>query len=393
MEQRYQKTIRACFAGYIAQAILNHFVPLLFLTFRAQYGVSLSRITLLVTVNFGIQLLIDLLSAGFVDRIGYRAAALLAHALAAAGLTALTILPERTPDPFLGLLLAVMIYAAGGGLLEVLVSPMVEACPTRNKERTMSLLHSFYCWGEVGVVLGSTVFFTLFGVERWKTLALLWALVPALNLLQFTRVPIAPLLPEGERGKTVGELLSRKLFWVLMLLMLCAGACEQAVAQWASAFAERGLGVSKTVGDLTGPMFFAAMMGAARLVYGRFGERWDLSRFMLCSGGLCAGACLLTALSPWPGLSLLGCGLCGLSVGILWPGTYSIASGRIRGGGTAMFALLALAGDLGCAAGPTLVGLASGAAGDDLRMGLLAAAGFPVVLTAALLLYRKVRTM
>lgn len=391
MEENYHSTIRACFVGYVVQAILNHFVPLLFLTFQAEYGIPLSKITFLVTFNFGLQLVVDLLSAGFIDRIGYRAAALLAHALAVVGLAALTVLPDWTADPFHGLLAAVVIYAAGGGLLEVLVSPMVEACPTDNKEQTMSLLHSFYCWGEVAVVLISTLFFAQFGVERWKALALLWAVVPAVNLVQFTRVPIAPLLPEGEKGKSLRELLSRKLFWVLMLMMLCAGACEQAVAQWASTFAEQGLGVSKTLGDLAGPMLFGAMMGLARLLYGRMGERWDLSRFMLWSSVLCVGSYLLISLSPWPAAGLLGCGLCGLSVGILWPGTYSIASGTIQSGGTAMFALLALAGDLGCSGGPTFVGLVSGAAGEDLKTGFLAATIFPVVLTAGMVLYRRTK--
>lgn len=391
MEPNYQGTIRACFAGYVVQAVLNTFAPLLFLTFESEYGISLSRITLLVTFNFGMQLAVDLLSAGFIDRMGYRAAALLAHVLAAAGLLALTVLPDWTADPFHGLLAAVMLYAAGGGLLEVLVSPIVEACPTENKERAMSLLHSFNCWGQVAVVLASTGFFALFGVERWKTLARLWAVLPLVNLVKFARVPIAPLLPEGERGRTVGELLRQRVFWVLMLMMLCAGACEQAVGQWASTFAERGLGVGKTVGDLAGPMLFAAMMGLARWLYGRMGERWDLRRFMYLGSVLCIGAYLLAALSPWPALGLLGCGLCGLSVGILWPGTYSIAAGTIRGGGTAMFALLALAGDLGCSAGPTFVGLVSGAAGEDLRLGLLAAVMFPVGMTGGMALYRRVR--
>jgi len=391
MEHIYRSTVRACFTAYVVQAILNSLTPLLLVTFQEQYGISLSRITLLVTVNFAVQLLVDLLSVGLVDALGCRPAALLAHGLSAAGLVALTALPEWTPDPFQGLFLAVVLYAAGGGLLEVLASPIVEACPSDNKEKAMSLLHASYCWGQVAVVAVSTLFFALFGVEKWRVLTRLWAILPAVNLCRFLYVPIPPLLPEGEKGQSAGALLRRRLFWVLMLMMLCAGACEQAVAQWASAFAEKGLGLGKTLGDLAGPMLFAASMGAVRTLYGKMGERWDLSRFMLGGSALCVVGYFLAALAPWPPLGLAGCALCGLSVGILWPGTYSIASGAISRGGATMFALLALAGDLGCAGGPALVGLASGAGDGDLRAGLLASALFPVILTAAIVLYRRTR--
>ena len=380
MKPNYQHTLKACFVGYIVQAIVNNFTPLLFLTFQSEYGIPLEKITLLVTINFGLQLLIDLLSAGLIDRIGYRASALAAHGLAAAGLILLTVLPGLLPDPFTGLLLSVLVYAVGGGLLEVLVSPMVEACPTENKAKTMSLLHSFYCWGQVGVVLFSTLFFRLFGTGRWRIMAAIWAVIPIANAFVFAKVPIATLNGEGEPGSAMKGIARKKIFWILMLLMLCAGACEQAVSQWASTFAEKGLGVDKTIGDLAGPMMFAAMMGLARTVYGKYGERIDLNRFMLFSGILCAVSYLLISLSPLPVLGLLGCGLCGLSVGILWPGTYSMASAAIRGGGTAMFAFLALAGDLGCSGGPTFVGLVSGASGDNLKAGMLAAVLFPAAL-------------
>jgi fucose permease len=380
MKPNYQHTLNACFVGYIVQAIVNNFTPLLFLTFQSEYGIPLEKITMLVTINFGLQLLIDFLSAGLIDRIGYRASALAAHGLAAAGLILLTVLPGLLPDPFTGLLLSVLVYAVGGGLLEVLVSPMVEACPTENKAKTMSLLHSFYCWGQVGVVLFSTLFFRLFGTGRWRIMAAIWAVIPIANAFVFAKVPIATLNEEGEPGSAMKGIARKKIFWILMLLMLCAGACEQAVSQWASTFAEKGLGVDKTIGDLAGPMMFAAMMGLARTVYGKYGERIDLNRFMLFSGILCAASYLLISLSPLPFLGLLGCGLCGLSVGILWPGTYSMASAAIRGGGTAMFAFLALAGDLGCSGGPTFVGLVSGASGDNLKAGMLAAVLFPAAL-------------
>lgn len=390
MHQEYQKTIYACFIGYIVQAIVNNFIPLLFLTFQSSYQIPLSKITMLVTINFGLQLLVDLASVTFVDKIGYRCSAILAHVLASAGLVLLTILPGAFPDPFVGILMAVLVYAVGGGLLEVLVSPIVEACPVGSeeersaKEKAMSLLHSFYCWGHVGVVLLSTIFFALFGIENWKIMALVWAVVPAANAFFFAKVPIASLNGQGEEGLTLKELAGKRLFWIFLMLMMCAGACEQAVSQWASTFAEKGLGVTKAVGDLAGPMSFAILMGTSRAFYGKYGEKIKLDKFMRCSGILCAAAYLLIALVPIPFVGLVGCGICGLSVGILWPGTFSMASASIRRGGTAMFALLALAGDLGCSGGPTLVGAVSSCFGDNLRIGILAALIFPVLLLIGL---------
>lgn len=389
MKLTYRHTISACFIGYIVQAILNNFAPLLFLTFQSSYRIPLTQITMLVTVNFGVQLLVDLLSAGFVDKIGYRASMGIAHLTSALGLVLLAFLPELLPAPFFGLLIAVIVYAIGGGLLEVLVSPIVESCPTDNKAKAMSLLHSFYCWGHVGVVLISTAFFAVFGIGNWKILAVLWAVVPFLNFFLFLRVPIAPLVPEGEKGLRLGELVRMRLFWILFLMMMGAGASEQAVSQWASTFAEQGLGVSKTVGDLAGPMAFAVCMGLSRAFYGKRGDRIDLDRFMAASGVLCVASYLLISLVPVPALGLAGCALCGLSVGIMWPGTFSKAAATLRGGGTALFALLALAGDLGCSGGPTLAGMVSGAAGNDLHAGILAAVVFPVLLLLGLALLRR----
>ena len=386
MSSQYNKTITACFVGYIVQAIVNNFVPLLFLTFQRSYRVSLAQITLLVTFNFGIQLLVDLLSVGFVDRIGYRAAMILAHVMSAAGLILLTVLPELLSAHFAGILVAVMVYAVGGGLLEVLVSPVVEACPSDNKEKAMSMLHSFYCWGHVGVVLLSTVFFRIAGIENWKIMALLWALIPLGNAVAFLKVPIAPLMKEGETGLRLKELFGIKIFWVLLLMMICAGASEQAVSQWASTFAEKGLGISKTAGDLAGPMAFAVLMGASRAFYGKYGDRIDLDRFMIYSSILCILSYLAIAFVPLPQLCLVGCAICGLSVGIMWPGTFSKASKALPKGGTAMFALLALGGDVGCSGGPTVVGMVSGALDDNLKMGILAGVIFPTLLLAGIVL-------
>ena len=380
MKKSYDSTMRACFTGYIVQAIVNNFAPLLFLTFQRTYHIPLQQITLLVTFNFGIQLLTDLLSVAFVDRMGYRASMVLAHILSALGLICLTVLPERMGHPFAGILISVIVYAVGGGLLEVLVSPVVEACPSTHKEKAMSMLHSFYCWGHVGVVLFSSIFFKLAGIENWKLLAVLWAVIPVLNALVFTRVPIAPVLPEGEQGMTIGTLFQNRTFWLLFVMMICAGASEQSVSQWASLFAEKGLGISKTAGDLAGPMAFAVLMGASRAFYGNYGEKINLDRFMAVSSVLCILSYLCLVFMPVPVLSLAGCALCGLSVGIMWPGTFSRASKALPAGGTALFALLALGGDIGCSGGPTLVGMVSGMCKGNLKAGILAALIFPVLL-------------
>ncbi len=388
MSNRFRHTIAASFIGYVVQAIINNFAPLLFLTFQTTYGISLDKIALLVTANFGLQLIIDLLASKFVDKIGYRIPLVLAHICAAAGLIGLTILPDLFADPFTGLVTAAMLYAVGGGLIEVLISPLVEACPTTRKKAVMGLLHSFYCWGHVFVVLTSTAFFLIFGIENWRIMAIIWALVPIFNIFYFLWVPMARLQENGS-GLRVRRLLSMKLFWIFLLFMVCAGACEQAVSQWASAFAEGGLGVSKTVGDLAGPCAFAALMGATRVIYAKCSERLPLRRFLLFSGLLCIVSYLLASLAPVPIIGLLGCALCGVSVAALWPGTFSMAAEELPAGGTPMFALMALAGDVGCMSGPAVVGMVSEAAGNRLQAGILAAIVFPVILVVALLLHRK----
>lgn len=392
MKQNCNRTVAACFVGYIVQAIICTFAPLLFVTFSDSYGIPMTKITLLVTVNFLLQLCIDLCAVKFAKYISYRAMAVAAQLFAGGGLILLTALPDLLPDPFVGILLSTMVYAVGGGLLEVIVSPMVEACPTPNKEQMMSLLHSFFCWGQVGAVALSTVFFSTVGIGHWRVLARLWALVPFANALNFLTVPIYRPEGDGGAGIPVRRLTATPVFWLFFVMMLCAGASEVAVSQWASAFAERGLGVNKTVGDLAGPMAFAVCMGVSRLIYGFFGSRLRLERFILISALLCVASYLCIGFSPSPILALVACGICGFSVGIFWPGTLSAASGALPGGGTAMFALLALAGDVGCSAGPTLAGLVAGACGDNLHLGILSAIAFPVLmLGGACLLFRRRR--
>ncbi len=386
----YNHTIIACFIGYIVQAIVNNFVPLLFLTFQQTYRISLTQITFLVTLNFGIQLLVDLGSAFFVDRIGYLISMCMAHLFAAAGFAFLMFLPDLLPDTYLGIVLSVIVYAVGGGLLEVLVSPVMEACPTDHKESAMSLLHSFYCWGHVGVVLLSTLFFVTVGISHWRILAVLWILIALGNMLLFAKTPIASLIEEGQSGLSFRELLSQKVFWILLLMMICSGASEQSVSQWASTLAEKGLGVSKTVGDLAGPMAFAALMGTSRAIYGKFGQKLNLDTFMSASCLLCVISYLLIAVVPHPVVNLLGCAVCGFSVGIMWPGSFSKAAAALPLGGTGMFALLALGGDVGCAGGPTFAGLMASLFQDNLQRGILFAAVFPLGL---LILIRIVKTM
>ena len=382
----YRSTVRACFVGYAVQAIINNFTPLLFTTFMASYGLSLTRISLLVTFNFGVQLLTDILAGFFADRVGYRRCMVLAHLCCMTGLAALAVLPDRIPDPFVGILLCVTVYAVGGGLLEVLVSPIVEHCPGDDKAGAMSLLHSFYCWGTVAVVLLSTVFFAAFGTAHWRVLALLWAVVPAANAFVFSRVPIPTPAAEA-KGSGFRLLLRSRLFPAVLLLMFCSGAAEQAVSQWASAFTESALHVSKTTGDLLGTMMFSVLMGLSRLFYGKKSTVLPLRTFMLLSALLCTGSYLLISRTHSPVPGLIGCALCGLSVGIFWPGTTSLAAGSIPGGGTAMFALMALFGDVGCSAGPTFVGTLSDRLGD-LHSGIFAAVVFPLLLLGGLLWFR-----
>ena len=386
--RKYQKTLAACYLGFITQAIAANFAPLLFLTFQNTYGISLEKIALIPVVFYLTQLLIDLGATKFADKIGYRICVVTSQVVSAAGLVLLAILPEILPLPFLGILIAVIFYAVGSGLVEVLVSPIVEACPFENKDGRMSLLHSFYCWGAVGVILGSTLFFAVFGIEHWRILTLIWALVPLVNIFQFLTCPIERLAEDGE-SLPLGKLFRMPLLWMMILLMICSGASEATMAQWASAFTESALGVSKTVGDLAGPCLFAAFMGISRILYGKMSTKLNLTKAMLLSDLLCVACYLLASLSPLPILGLAGCALCGFSVGIMWPGTISLSSQKCPQGGTAMFAVLALAGDFGSTVSPAIAGSLSEMAGGNLKAGLLAATFFPILLVVRLFVFNR----
>lgn len=385
----YNHTIYASYVGYICQAIVNNFAPLLFLTFQREFSLTLQNVTLITTVNFLVQLLVDLLAAKYVDKIGYRASLVAAHVFAAVGLLGLAVFPLLLP-PYVGILLSVSLYAVGGGIIEVLVSPVVEACPTEKKEAVMSLLHSFYCWGHVAVVLASTAFFALVGVGSWRIMACIWAVIPACNAVYFSKVPLFPIVSEEEK-MSLGGLLKRKVFWLLIVMMVCAGASEQAVSQWVSAFAESALHITKTMGDLLGVCVFALLMGAARAIYGTYSDRIPLKKMMLLSAASCIACYILAAFTTAPVWGLLGCALCGFTVGIFWPGTFSTASIALPGGGTAMYAFMALAGDLGCSSGPTVVGTVANSAGGDLRRGIAVAMLFPIamLLSTAMMKFEK----
>lgn len=387
-QKNYKKTLIACYLGFVTQAISANFTPLLFLTFKNAYGVGLEKIALIPLTFYLTQLLIDFAATKFVDKIGYRTCVVSSQVLSAVGLVLMAILPELLPVPFVGILIAVVLYAMGSGLIEVLVSPIVEACPFENKDGMMSLLHSFYCWGAVGVILGSTLFFTVFGVANWKILTLIWAVAPLYNAFNFITCPIERLIEDGESMRP-SQLLRLPLFWLLILLMVCSGASEASMAQWASAFTESAMGVSKTVGDLAGPCLFAVFMGISRILYRKMSEKLDLTKTMLACGVLCAICYLTASLSSMPIIGLAGCALCGVSVGIMWPGTISISSQKCPRGGTAMFAFLALAGDLGATVSPAMVGSISNMFGGNLKIGLFVATAFPLILILGLVVLNQ----
>jgi fucose permease len=386
----YKLTLIACYVGYITQAIVNNFSPLLFLTFRLEFSLTLKQVALLSSLNFLIQLCVDLLSAKFVDKLGYRISIIMAHLFCAVGIAGLAIFPDLFHVAYIGLLLSFTLYAIGGGLIEVLISPMVEACPTKNKAAHMSLLHSFYCWGQVLVVLLSTVYFSIAGIENWRVPAYIWSIIPLLNAICFLFVPIFSYSDrDSESHSSIKQMIQTKGFLLFCILMLCAGAAELSVSQWASAFAEAGLHISKAAGDLLGPCLFALLMGISRILSSQIIKKISIGKLIFLATSLCTLSYFLIALSPSAFLSLLGCAICGFSVGILWPGTYSMASAAYPTGGTTLFALLALAGDLGCSLGPALVGIASAQCGDDLRSGILLAAIFPILLLVCLVIGKK----
>ncbi len=386
IRNNYKHTIYACYIGFITQAVVINLPTLLLVTFQETFGIPLEQITVIISLNFLIQLATDYVCGRVVDRIGYRISAIAAHLFSVAGLLGLAFLPYILPSPFVGLLISVVLYAIGGGIIEVLMSPLVESSPVPNKTGILGLLHSFYCWGTVAVILLSTLFFAVFGKENWRILAVIWSIVPILNAVYFSLVPITDPVEAGADMK-LGELFRSRLFWLFALLMAVGGAGEQGMSQWSSAFAEKGLNVSKTIGDLAGPCMYSFFMGCTRMFYGKMGDRINLMKTVCVCACMTIAAYITASLAPSPVISFIGCAVCGLSVGIFWPGILKLASNAFPKGGTALFAFLALAGDLGCSAGPAAVGFVSGFLGDDLKRGIIIGAVFPAVLVICILLY------
>ena len=401
--QNFKKTIFACYRGYITQGIVNNLSPLFFVIFQDKFNISYMLISALILCNFITQVITDMLAVRYVDRIGMRRAAVLAHVLAFSGLAMQGILPNILPAPYVGLVIATVINGIGGGLIEVIISPIVESCPGDAKASAMSLLHSFYCWGQVGVVLLTTLLLRLIGQDLWYIIPMLWSLIPFYNLFSFLKVPLMPAIPEEEKTP-LKKLFTSKIFLVAMLLMLCAGASELAMCQWSSLFAERALGVSKVVGDLMGPCLFAVLMGIGRTIFGIWGEKIDLARALMGTAALCVLCYLGTALFNSPVLALLSCALCGLSVSLMWPGTFSLTSAVYPKGGTAMFGTLAILGDVGCSAGPALMGVVSTAVSESpavlaqsaltpeqlsLKAGMLFCVIFPLLIILGVAMMRR----
>lgn len=405
MEENYRKTLKACYIGFITQAILNNLAPLLFVVFQDWYDVSFEMLGRLILINFMTQIVADLLAVKYASRLGYRTSAIIAHICSVLGLVSLAILPQIMPQPYIGLVISVMIYALGGGIIEVLMSPIVESLPFDEKSSEMSLLHSFYCWGQVAVVLGTTLLLKIIGTQYWSLAPLLWSIIPLSNIYRFMKVPLMPLTDE-ENIMPLQKLFSSKVFIVALILMLCAGASELTMSQWSSLFAEKGLQVSKMVGDLLGPCLFAVFMGIGRTIYGKLGDRINIERALLYSSILCIGCYLITALAINPFISLIGCAICGLSVSLLWPGTFSLSAKRYPQGGVMMFGLLAVFGDLGASIGPWMAGFVSNAVQKfyvsefsavqieqvALKTGILISVIFPIILLVGILVLKREKT-
>lgn len=392
MRTSQKLTITACLTGFVVQAIVINYSPLLFLTFENELGISMAKISLLISISFITQLLMDLTASRLPHLFSKRVTIVMGQVCAALGLMGIALLPSVLP-PYVGLIIGTTVASVGGGIIEVTGNPVIESCNIKNKHAILTFMHSCYCWGVVLTVLLSTVFFYLLGTEHWRLLTCLWAAIPACNAVLFAIAPLGEITAAPDRSKRKRSAFRTFTFWALIVLMLCAGAAEQVMAQWASSFAEMGLGVDKTMGDILGPCAFALLMGLARLLYAKFSTKIDLSKCMIATSVLCIVGYLLSAFSPFPALSLVGCAVCGFSVGLMWPGTLCIATEEIPDGGVKMFALLALAGDAGCAIGPSAAGWIAGALGDDLKIAFALSAVFPllIIVFAALLMLRDKR--
>ena len=388
--KRYGLAFTASYIGYVIQAMVINFAPLLFVMFQKEFNLSISKISALIVVNFAAQLSMDILSSIYVDKLGYRKCIIAAHIFATFGVASLSFLPDIMNNHFIGLLISMFFSGLGGGIIEVVVSPVVEALPTKSKSASMSLLHSFYSWGHFFIVILATLYFITIGIENWRILAIIFSLVPFINGILFAICPIESLQKEGEEKVKLKYLLSTRIFFIFLLLMFCGGAAEQAIVQWSSAYAELGLNIDKTFGDIIGTAMFALLMGTSRVIYSICHKKIHLLKFMMLSMILLVASYLLASLSVNPWLSLLGCAMTGFASGIVWPGTLSLTSRYVKAS-TAMYALLAFTGDIGCTVGPWTTGLITDITGN-MQDGFLISTIYPLITVLALIIiwfYRK----
>lgn len=388
LERKYIPTKLAGYVGFVVQAIVNNFLPILFIVFQDIYGLGYEKLGRLIVFNFAVQMFIDFITPKIIHKIGYRRAAFLCQFTACLGLCLMSLLPRIMPSPYTAMFIAIAVYATGSGLMEVILSPMIEMLPTGNKSGNMAVLHSFYCWGQTVVVPLTTLMVFAFGYENWSYIPLVWAIVPFINMLAFLRVPIVE--PGREvKQSTLIELLKTPSFIIYMLMMFCGGASEIAMSQWASLFVEQALGVSKAIGDIVGPCLFALFMALGRVIYAKFSKKVSFTRLLIWLNILCFVCYVMVGISKIAALSLVFCALCGFSVSISWPGIYSAGARTFKTGGAVMFSAFAMCGDTGCALGPGLVGLV--AEYTNLNMGFIAAAVFPFIMVICSIIILKNR--
>lgn len=352
----YGLTKVACYIGYVVQAVVNNLLSLLFVIFNAQpYNISLEKLGSIIFINFAAQLFIDYISVFFTSRFGYKKCVVFAQATSVVGFVLLGFLP-RVIEPYFGILFSILFLAVGSGLIEVLISPIIEALPSDNKASNMSFLHSFYCWGQVLTVIGTTALVFALGNDKWFYIPFVWSIIPFINTLLFTRCDILELENNSAHSSAL-SLLKNKSVYKYMVFMFCAGASEITMVQWSSFFVEKGFGTEKWLGDLIGPCLFAVLMGIGRIGYGILGKKVSLERLLCYFSALCFVCYLVVALSNNGIICALGCAVCGLSVSVMWPGVISLSAEKFHSSGTAIFSLMAMLGDIGCAVGPWILGL------------------------------------
>ncbi len=387
--KKYFPTKLAGYVGFVVQAIVNNFLPILFIVFQNVYNLSYEKLGRLILFNFATQMFIDLITPKIIAKIGYRKAASLSQGAAAAGLILLGTLPSLMNNTYLAIIISIIIYATGSGLMEVILSPMIEMLPTGNKSGNMAVLHSFYCWGQAFTVLVTTGLVFLFGFKQWYFIPAIWAIIPFLNMFSFLRVPIVQPSPD-EKMSTFSELVKKPLFLVYMVMMFCAGASEIAMAEWASIFAQNALGVSKAIGDITGPCAFALFMGTGRVVYAKLSKKVSFTKMLVILNIFCFVCYMVVAVCKIPIIALIFCAVCGFTVSISWPGIYSAGARTFTTGGAVMFSVFAMCGDTGCALGPWLIGVLADK--FSLNVGFAAASVFPLVMVICALYILKLRS-